>query len=40
MALLCGTFASFYGSSRLHPPIIIKALSLVLVIAGMKMMLS
>ena len=40
MALLGGTLGSFYGSSRLRTPIIIKALSLVLVIAGMKMMLS
>ena len=40
MALLGGTLGSFYGSSRLRAPIIIKALSLVLVIAGMKMMLS
>lgn len=40
MALLGGTLGSFYGSSRLRTPIIIKALSLVLVIAGMKMILS
>lgn len=40
LALLGGTLGSFYGSSRLRTPIIIKALSLVLVIAGMKMMLS
>lgn len=40
MALLGGLLGSFYGSSRLRAPVIIKALSLVLVIAGMKMMLS
>jgi len=40
IALLGGALGSFYGSSRLRTPIIIKALSLVLVIAGMKMMLS
>jgi hypothetical protein len=40
IALLGGTLGSFYGSSRLRSPIIIKVLSLVLVIAGMKMILS
>jgi uncharacterized membrane protein YfcA len=40
IALLGGLLGSFYGSSRLRAPVIIKALSLVLVIAGMKMMLS
>lgn len=40
IALFGGTLGSFYGSSRLRAPVIIKALSLVLVIAGMKMMLS
>jgi uncharacterized protein len=39
-ALLGGALGSFYGSSRLRAPLIIKALSLVLVIAGMKMLLS
>lgn len=40
MALVGGVIGSFYGSSRLRAPIIINALALVLVIAGMKMMLS
>lgn len=40
MALLGGLLGSFYGSRRLRAPIIIKTLSLVLVIAGMKMLLS
>jgi uncharacterized membrane protein YfcA len=40
MALFGGILGSFYGSSRLRTPIVIKALSLVLVIAGMKIMLS
>lgn len=40
MALVGGVIGSFYGSSRLRAPIIIKTLALVLVIAGMKMMIS
>lgn len=40
IALFGGILGSFYGSNRLRAPVIIKALSLVLVIAGLKMMLS
>lgn len=39
-ALLGGAIGSYYGSSRLRAPIIIRALSLVLVIAGTKMILT